>query len=275
MSILRLRLIQSTVKDGAHASNLAQALAHIAAARGNADLVIFSETYVSGFPTAENVAHLAEPLDGPSVSAIRAAARDAHVAVVIGVAEQDDGRYFNTAILVDEFGELRLRYRKSHLYESDAGVFEAGGTFDVCEWHGVKVGMLICFDLEFPETARALARAGAELIVIPDGMMQPHGHVHRKMIPVRALENQVFVAMANRVGPGDRYTFSGESIVASPEGDVIAAAPSDRNAVVDVDIDMDAVSRGRTAFRYLDRVHPALWPASCRDTTTDAASRGA
>ncbi|HEM7799606.1 carbon-nitrogen hydrolase family protein [Burkholderia cenocepacia] len=258
MSLLRLRLIQSTLKDDAPASNLAQALAHIAAARGQADLVVFSETYLPGFPTPDNVAQLAEPLDGPSVSAIRAAARDARVAVVIGFAEQDGGRYFNTAILVDEFGELRLRYRKSHLYESDAGVFEAGGAFDVCEWRGIKVGMLICFDLEFPETARALARAGAELIVIPDGMMQPHGHVHRKMIPVRALENQVFVAMANRVGPGDRYTFSGASLVASPDGDVMAEAPSDQDAVLDVGIDMDAVSRNRAAFRYLDLVHPGL-----------------
>ena len=68
------------------------------------------------------------------------------------------------------------------------------------------MGLLICFDIEFLETARMLANKGAEIILVLDGMMKPHGHVHRRVVPVRALENQVYVLMANRVGAGDRYT---------------------------------------------------------------------
>ncbi len=252
MKPLRIRLIQSSLCDGALRDNLAKALAHIAAARAQADLVVFSETYLQGFPTPDNVGLLAEPVDGASIRAVRDAARAAQVAVAIGCAERDGTRCFNTALLIDEQGEIRLHYRKTHLYESDLGVFDAGDAFPVCTWRGIPVGLLICFDLEFPETVRALARRGAHLILILDGMMHPHGSVHRQMIPVRALENQLFVAMANRVGAGERYTFSGTSLVAAPDGSCLATAPEDREAVVDALIDLDDVARARSAFSYLD-----------------------
>ncbi len=243
MTAPRIRLIQSTLVDGDIGRNLDRALQTIAAARGEADLVVFSETYVSGFPTPENVARLAEPLDGPSISAVRAAAKEAGVSVAIGFAENDGGRFYNTAVLIDESGAVLLKYRKTHLYESDEGVFERGDAFPVCDWHGVRVGLLICFDLEFPETARMLARNGAELIVIADGMMNPYGHVHRRMIPVRAMENQVAVVMANRVGEGERYTFCGQSQAVDADGERIAIADAAREDVLDVTLDLCRPSR--------------------------------
>jgi (R)-amidase len=260
MNPLRLRLIQSTLRDGDVRGNLEQALAHITAARGHTDLVVFSETYLQGFPTPDTIDQLAESVDGPSLGAVRDAARAAGVAVVIGCAERDGHRHFNTALLIDEQGEIRLRYRKIHRYESDLGVFDAGEAFPICVWRGVPIGLLICFDLEFPETARALARQGAHLIVIADGMMNPYGSIHRAMLPVRALENQVFVAMANRVGPGERYTFCGTSLVAAPDGAVVAVAPDDRDAVVDVRLDLDEVARARAAFSYVDLAAVPLGP---------------
>ncbi|SAL72327.1 nitrilase/cyanide hydratase and apolipoprotein N-acyltransferase [Caballeronia choica] len=261
MTAPRIRLIQSTLVDGDIGRNLDCALQTIAAARGETDLVVFSETYVSGFPTPANVARLAEPLDGPSISAVRAAAKEAGVSVVIGFAENDGGRFYNTAVLIDESGAVLLKYRKTHLYESDEGVFERGDAFPVCDWHGVRVGLLICFDLEFPETARMLARNGAELIVIADGMMNPYGHVHRRMIPVRAMENQVAVVMANRVGEGERYTFCGQSQAVDPDGERIAIADAAREDVLDVTLDLEAVARAREAFRYVDLAALAPVPA--------------
>ena len=224
----RIRLIQSTLGDGDVAANLNQALALIAQCAGQVDLVVFSETYIPGFPTPQNVARLAEPLDGPSLSALRDAARQAGVSVAIGLAERDGEGFYNTAVLIDHEGGLLLKYRKTHLYESDLGVFKPGAEFPVCRWNGIRVGLLICFDIEFPETARMLANKGAEIILVLDGMMKPHGHVHRRVVPVRALENQVYVLMANRVGAGDRYTLSGESQVADPFGRVLAIASTER-----------------------------------------------
>jgi (R)-amidase len=247
MSALRVRLIQQTLVDGDSQGNLAKALLAIAASAGEADLVVFPETHICGFPTPENVARLAERQEGPSISAIRAAARRAGVSVAIGFAEDEQGHYFNSAVLIDDDGEIRLHYRKTCLYDSDRGVFEVGTAFPVCEWHGIRLGLLICFDIEFPGPARQLARQGADLVVLLDGMMHPYGYVHRNAIPVRAMDNQCYVVMANRVGPGDQYRFSGESQVADPFGKTVALACSENEAVIDVTLDIAQARQARTA----------------------------
>ncbi|ABX18688.1 carbon-nitrogen hydrolase family protein [Burkholderia multivorans] len=247
-----VRLFQSTCVDGDVAHNLDAALRAIADSTGRADLIVFPETFIPGFPTPENVAKLAEPIDGTSISAIRAAARAARVSVAIGFAESDGGHYYNTALLIDEHGHILLKYRKTHLYASDIGVFERGQTFPVCEWHGIRVGMLICFDIEFPETARILARNGAELMLVLDGLMCPYGNVHRTMLPVRAMENQAYMVLVNRAGPGDRYTFAGQSHVADPFGCSVFVADAERADPQDVRLDMSAVARSREAFSYVE-----------------------
>ncbi|GLQ96294.1 carbon-nitrogen hydrolase family protein [Dyella mobilis] len=251
MNPLRLRLTQPTLRDGGIEENLAKVLHIIATSADVADLVVFPETCISGFPTPENVGRLAESLDGASISAVRHAARQAGVSVIIGFAEADQGRYFNAALLVDETGRICLHYRKTCLYESDDGVFEAGTRFPVCDWHGIRVGLLICFDIEFPAPACKLARQGADLIVLVDGMMHPDSHVHRQAIPVRAMDHRLFIAMANRVGQGDRYCFSGESHVADPTGKTVALASSENEAVIDIVLDTDQVAQTHAKTRHL------------------------
>jgi len=236
-------------------------LGAIAAATGKTDLLVFPETCLQGFPTPATIASLAEPVSGPSVSAIRLAAKRAGVSVAFGFAEEDDGRFFNTALLVDvdADGEVRLKYRKSHLYESDAGVFEPGGEYPVCEWQGCKLGLLICFDIEFPESARALAHNGAELIVVLDGMMEPYNHVHRTMLPVRAMENQLFIALCNRVGQGERYRFCGQSQIADPFGSNLMIASDSDEAVIDIELDLSTVAKAREEYCYLGLAADAGW----------------
>ncbi|MCW3479644.1 carbon-nitrogen hydrolase family protein [Neisseriaceae bacterium JH1-16] len=251
MKPVSIRLCQASCRDGDVAFNLDKALSAIAASHGHADLLVLPETFIPGFPTPDDIASLAEPLDGPSVTAIRAAARAAGVSVVFGFAEEESGRYFNTAVLVDAAGDILLSYRKTHLYESDQGVFEPGLGYPVCDWQGIKLGLLICFDIEFPESARALARNGAELIVVIDGMMEPYNHVHRTMLPVRAMENQLFLVLCNRVGAGDQYRFCGQSQVVDPQGRNLAIASASEEAIVDITLDLSELARAREAFSYL------------------------
>ena len=120
----RIRIIQPRLRDGDIAGNLAMTLKTIRASAGQADLLVFPETCISGFPRPDNVAQLAEPLDGPSATALREAARQAGVAVAIGLAEADQGRRFNAGLLIDADGQVLLHYRKTMLYDSDQGVFE-------------------------------------------------------------------------------------------------------------------------------------------------------
>ncbi|SCK22562.1 carbon-nitrogen hydrolase family protein [Vogesella sp. LIG4] len=251
MSTLKLRLLQASCRDGDPAANLEKALAAIHAASGQADLLVLPETFVPGFPTAGNIAELAEPLDGPVVSALRAAAQAARVAVAIGVAERRDDGYYNCGLLIDADGSIVLDYRKSHLYLSDQGVFQRGRQFPVVTWRGIRIGLLICFDIEFPETARQLAHQGAELIVVLDGNMQPYGRVHRMAVPMRAMENQLFVAMCNRVGPGDDYTFCGESQVADPYGNTLLLASGEDEQMLDISLDLTQVAAARRDYDYL------------------------
>lgn len=248
MTSPRIRLVQPMLIDGDIDGNLAKMLRAIEAASGKADLVVLPETCVSGFPTPDNVALLAESMDDESVTALRQAARQASVSVAFGFAEVERGRYFNTGLLIDDQGQVLLRYRKTMLYDSDQDVFEPGSDFPVCRWRGMTVGMLICFDIEFPAPARALGRQGADLIVLLDGMMHPHGHLHRHAIPIRALDNQMHIVMANRVGPGERYEFSGESQAADPFGNTLALAPVYGEAVIDLTLDADAPARARAAY---------------------------
>jgi len=95
-----------------------------------------------------------------------------------------------------------MAYRKTHLWASDKGVFHPGNRMMTCEWNGLRVGILICYDIEFPETARALATLGADLLIVTNGNMDPYGMVHRNAIIARAMENQVFAVMVNRCGKG-------------------------------------------------------------------------
>lgn len=248
MTSPRIRLVQPVLVDGDIDGNLAKLLRAIDAASGHADLVVFPETCLSGFPTPDNVAQLAESMDGARVTALRQAASQAGVSVAFGFAEVEGGRYFNTGVLIDDDGRVLLRYRKTMLYDSDQGVFEPGSDFPVCQWRGMTVGMLICFDIEFPAPVRALGRQRVDLTVLLDGMMHPYGHLHRHAIPIRALDNQMHIVMANRVGPGERYEFSGESQAADPFGNTMALAPVYGEAVVDVTVDTDAPARARAAY---------------------------
>lgn len=255
---MQLELAQIPLQDGVVAPNLARVIDVIGQRREGTDLIVFPEATLTGFPTRENVRDVAEALEGPSLSAVRDAARAAKVAVAVGLAEREGDRFYNTTVLIDERGDIALRYRKTHLWASDVGVFTPGDRFEVCEFKGMTVGLLICYDIEFPEGARALGRLGAEMLIVTNGNMDPFGPVHRRAIVARAMENQVFAALVNRVGAGDdNLTFPGESALVSPFGDVLHEL-KDENAVLPVTLDRALLAQSREHYSYLHDARIAL-----------------
>ncbi|WP_321883246.1 carbon-nitrogen hydrolase family protein [Paraburkholderia bannensis] len=255
---MQLELAQIPLVDGAVAPNLARTIDAIGQRRAGTDLMVFPEATLTGFPTRENVRDIAETLSGPSLSAVRDAARAANVAVAVGLAERDGERFYNTTVLIDERGDIALRYRKTHLWATDVGVFTPGDRFEVCEFKGMTVGLLICYDIEFPESARAVGSLGAEMLVVTNGNMDPFGPVHRRAIVARAQENQMFAALVNRIGDGDdNLTFPGESALVSPFGDVLAELKNE-DAVLPVTADRALLAQSREHYSYLHDARIAL-----------------
>jgi len=261
---MQAELAQLALVDGDVGHNTRKVIETIGRANvaGGTKLIVFPEATLSGFPTRENVADVAQSLDGPALTSVRDAARSAGVSVAVGVAEREGARFYNTTVLVDDKGEIALRYRKTHLWASDVGVFTPGDRFETCLWNGVTVGLLICYDIEFPETARAVAALDADLLIVTNGNMDPFGPVHRRAITARAMENQMFALMVNRCGTGDdNLTFPGESALVDPFGEIVAAAGA-QETLLGVDIDFKRLEASREHYRYLNdaRVPLGLTP---------------
>ncbi|WP_415760604.1 carbon-nitrogen hydrolase family protein [Pseudomonas sp. LT1P18] len=253
---MKIELVQLTGRDGDTAYNLERTLQAIATCAVDTDLLIFPETQLMGFADAQQLAEVAEPLDGPSVQAVQHACRERDVCVVVGMAENDAGTFYNTSLLVTPQG-IALTYRKTHLWPSERGLFQAGDRFATAVWKGVRVGILICYDIELPESARALGQLGAELILVTNGNMDPYGPVHRTAIMARAQENQAFAVMVNRVGEGDEgLVFAGGSAVIDPFGRTLFEAGRAECRQV-VELDLDLLRTARHEYDYLNdrRLH--------------------
>jgi (R)-amidase len=257
---IKAELAQMALVDGDLEHNLGKVLEAIGRVdvAGGSQLIVFPEATLSGFPTRENIASIAQPLDGQALGIVREAARRAGVAVAVGLAERDGAKFYNTTVLIDAAGEITLRYRKTHLWSSDEGVFTPGDRFEVCHWSGLTVGLLICYDIEFPETARALARLGAQLLIVTNGNMDPYGPVHQRAIAARAMENQVFALMCNRCGRGHlQMSFPGQSALVDPSGEFLAVAAAHEIQLA-VQLDPSRVESRRRRYQYLHEARVAL-----------------
>ncbi|MGU7779712.1 nitrilase-related carbon-nitrogen hydrolase [Burkholderia sp. PU8-34] len=252
---LKVDINQLAGRDGDTRYNLERTLDAIATCAPGTDIVMFPEAQLTGFLDPGNLAAVAEPLDGPSVSAVVAAARARDVAVVVGLIENDGGRFYNTTVFVTPDG-IALRYRKTHLWVSEHGVVLPGDRYATVAWRGVRIGLLICYDSEFPESGRALAELGAELILVTDGNMEPYRHVHRTSVAARAMENQVFAVVANRVGDSVHdVVFAGGSLAADPFGHLLfEAANSESRHTVELDFAQLAASRAVYDYRADQRL---------------------
>jgi predicted amidohydrolase len=240
-SMLTAAVVQLNAQDDVRA-NLARVRHWITEAAGaGARLVALPENFAF-MGSEENKRALAEDLDGanagPIVSAVREAAMTAGVFVVAGGMPErnaDEGRPFNTSLLVGPDGALLARYRKIHLFdvdlsdgtslkESAATTSGAADGLVVTEAAGTLLGMSVCYDLRFPELYRALGRKGARVVTVPSAFTLTTGKDHwHVLLRARAIENQVFVLAPAQTGkhPRGRQTY-GKSLIADPWGDVLA-----------------------------------------------------
>ncbi|AMM53856.1 nitrilase [Pyrococcus kukulkanii] len=202
-----------------------------------ARLVVLPELFDTGynFETREDVFEIAQPIpDGETTSFLMDIARDLEVYIVAGTAEKDGENLYNSAVVVGPSGYLG-KYRKVHLFYREKYFFEPGDLgFKVFDLGFLKVGVMICFDWFFPESARTLALKGADVIAHPANLVMPYAP---RAMPIRALENRVYTITADRVGEERGLRFIGKSLIASPRAEVLAMASETEEEVGVVEID--------------------------------------
>ncbi|MBJ9976978.1 carbon-nitrogen hydrolase family protein [Pseudomonas sp. S75] len=236
------------------------ARARHAAVQG-ARLLVCPEMFLTGYNLgAQAVQRLAEPVAGPSADAVKAIAREQGLAIVYGYPERsEDGAIFNSVQLIDAQGRSLCNYRKTHLFgELDRSQFSAGEQLcPVVELDGWQVGLLICYDIEFPENARRLALAGAQLILVPTANMAPYDFVCQVTVRSRAQENQCYLVYANYCGSEGELRYCGQSSIVAPDGSLLALG-GDAPCLLLADIEHAQVQTGREAFPYLDDLRQDL-----------------
>jgi len=238
---VRIGIFQSSPQKGQVGINLDR-IATVLCLYPGVDLWVMPELATTGylFHDETEVRRLAEPVPGGATTGrLRELTAQLDTALVIGVAERAEDGCFNSA-LVFERGTLSACYRKIHLFWDEKRWFRPGQhPPPVVKIGDATVGVMICFDWIFPETARSLALQGAQLIVHPSNLVLPYC---QDAMLTRSLENRVFTVTANRIGSeslagGKQLTFTGRSQLTTPDGERLLRLSADREEVAIVNID--------------------------------------
>jgi predicted amidohydrolase len=258
---MRIALVQQHATSD-KAENVARGVRALeVAARAGARLVVFAELAFEPFypqrPAPPGARGHAETVPGPMTDAFSAKAREMGVVAVLNLFERNGDRTFDCSPVIDADGTLLGRTRMVHITDyacfHEQGYYTPGDTgAPVYRTRAGHIGVAICYDRHYPEYMRALALAGADLVVVPQAGTAgewPEGLYEGEM-RVAAFQNGYFVALCNRVGQEEKLTFAGESFVCAPDGTVIARAGrgADEILYADLDFAQNAASHARQLF---------------------------
>lgn len=253
--MMRLAALQMQARPGDQEANFSRiAKAAREAAEKGASLLVTPELALSGYGAGMAVRSLAQPRDGEMSCRLATLAKDTGVALLIGMAERDGDDVYNSAFF---FAGDRppFVYRKTHLYGAyERALFRAGvPCADIVQHGGQRLGILICYDVEFPENVRRLAKAGARIVLVPTALPQgQHARfIARQIVPVRAFENQIHVVYVNHCGGDGRFSYAGLATVAAPDGNIIAAADALEEALLMAELEPEDYADSMNANTYL------------------------
>ncbi|MFH1101540.1 MAG: carbon-nitrogen hydrolase family protein [Methanobacteriota archaeon] len=231
----------------------------------SADLYVFGELFLSGYHCKDELRTLAEPLDGPSIKKIKRITRERHCSILFGMPLRDEkikGVNYNAAILVQADGTVEY-YKKWFL--PNFGPFEEKIFFDEGEELPVfstpwgKIGVFICYDLFFPEVAKALSLQGADVLICLSATPSTTRVFFETLIPARAVENTVFMVYVNLVGTQDDLVFWGGSQVYDPLGKLVVKAPYFKESIVTCDLDLTLLDVARLNRPVLRDIRPQIY----------------
>jgi predicted amidohydrolase len=240
-----------------------------AAAEDGAELVVMPETATTGYFMGDRLQALAEPAGGATSRRLGALAADCAVHLAVGMAILDGGSIYDAQLLFGTDARLLAIYRKAHLFAAERKWYAAGNTPTVVETEIGRIGMTICYDLIFPEYIRRLVDMGADVIInstnwIADAWQREtwgwSGPVVQSLAATRALENGVWLAMADCVGPEEDFDSLGHSCIAAPSGRVVASLAHGQGFVAaDAVRSSPDLERWRGIATYLQDRRPELY----------------
>ncbi len=215
------------------------------------ELVVFPEMVDTGYSMQQIRLHASAWSDG-AVARLRTLAQKLSVAIICGVSEREGEHIYNAQVVIDARGEILGKYRKSHLFTAgpigEDTCFCAGTELVSCPLGDMRIGLSICYDLRFPEVYRSLAcDQKANVLAISSAWPVPRAEHLRVLTIARAIENQSYLVLANRVGSDEGIAFCGASAIIDPSGNVIASASSDREELIYAELSNDTLQsvRGR------------------------------
>jgi 5-aminopentanamidase len=220
------------------------------------DLLVFPELFLTGYHVGKLEETVVEEAE-EAISQLAGAATE--LTGVIGTVTKNDEKQYNSAAIIDQ-GEHIGTYHKTHLYGKEGTVFDAGSSFPIFDTSAGSLGVQICYDVEFPEVARQLTLAGAEILVTPLANMRPFQADQQVFGAVRALENIRPHVICNRVGEERGIEFFGASAIVDERGQPLVSAGEDTTIELTATVELQA--EGVETLRYLDDRRPEIYDSN-------------
>jgi len=239
-------------------ANCAQipSLAEQAKANG-CETIVFPEMMDTGYEMSA-IQKAASPWPGPPFLAAQKAARKHALHLICGLSEREEERIYNSLAVFDPEGNLVGKYRKTHLLPLDpvneTRYLTPGNSLEIVQIGEMKWGLLICYDLRFPEMSRQLIMQGAEVLVVCAAWPFPRESHWQTLTEARAIENQCYVIAANRIGTDGPLTFCGSSRIINPDGTIEASASQDQKELLIAQIHRKNVSSFRASMPFLEDI---------------------
>ena len=232
MRRFKAAVAQMDFEGGDIKKNLKKAIGLIEKAAGEgAELVCLPEYLPTGL-VSDRSDELSESIPGESTELLGEAAEQNGVFVVFSMAEKFDGDLYNTAVLLGPEGEIIGKHRKMHRFLEEKEFVTPGRDYTVVDTDLGKLGLMVCYDAVFPELSRNLALLGAEVLLIPSNWPDPFGPQWDLATSARALDNQVWVIAANRIGASEEYAYFGGSRIVEPTGKAAVSTGGEEGVTV-------------------------------------------
>lgn len=261
---MRVAAAQISCAVGDLASNLAKLRDFASRAkRSGAELIVFPEMIDEGY-SMQMIKQHAVACEKGAVPEVQKIAKKLRIGMICGISDRDGESIYNAQVFVDASGKIVTKYRKTHLVTAapfdERSVFSAGNELVTCKIDKFNAGLTICYDLRFPEVCRTLAVEHKVNLFITSSawpsVRMDHLHI---LTRARAMENQCYLILANRVGTDDGVTFCGSSAIIDPSGAIVASASVDREEMLEAEISNDVIESVRSQMAVFAHRRPDLY----------------